>query len=318
MESDAFTQLIAPHKRELLAHCYRMSGSMSDAEDLLQESLIRAWKGIDAFEGRSSLRTWLYRVTTHACLDALDKKSMRVLPTDLGPPSDGLSPPPALSVEPAWIEPCSEELEVEVSPEARVGARESVALAFLSALQHLSAQQRAVLLLRDVLGLEASECAELLDLSVASVNSSLQRARESVDTRAKAKSVAPADAATRSLLARYVRAWEGADVKDLVSLLHEDATLSMPPLPFWLSGADAIGASLAEMVLTPTAAGKFKCVITRANGAPAIASYERDDTGAFHKRSLTVLEIEGDRVRSITAFLDARSFSSFDLPATLS
>jgi RNA polymerase sigma-70 factor (ECF subfamily) len=319
-DASAFARLVSPHKRELLAHCYRMSGSMSDAKDLLQESLIRAWKGLASFEGRSSLRTWLYRVTTHACLDALDKRSARVLPTDLGPALGGsAAPPPAPHVEPAWIEPCSTDLEVDVSPEARFDARESVALAFLTALQHLPPKQRAVLLLRDVLGLEASECAELLDMNTAAVNSALQRARESTEARARNRERGPAalDEATASLLARYVQAWEMADVNAFVSLLHEDATLAMPPLAFWLRGPQAIGESLRTMVLTPDSKGSFRLVLTRANGEPALVNYRRDASGVFRVDALQVVEIVGDRVRAITAFLNPSSFASFGLPATL-
>jgi len=234
----AFRSLVEPYRRELRAHCYRMSGSMHDADDLVQESMLRAWRGLASFEGRASLRTWLHRVTTNACLDALEKKSARVVPRELGPAVEP-STPMAPDNEIPWLEPCPDDLidDAPASPEARYDARESVALAFLTALQHLPPRQRAVLLLRDVLGHEASECAELLETSVASVNSALQRARETLAQR-PISDRPPEDETTSALLARYVSAWEQADVSLLVSILREDATLAMPPFASWLSGRD--------------------------------------------------------------------------------
>jgi RNA polymerase sigma-70 factor (ECF subfamily) len=322
-DEGAFRRLVDPHRRELTAHCYRMSGSLHDAEDLLQESLLRAWKGLAAFEGRSSVRTWLYKVATSACLDAVDRRRPRALPLDLGPPADPDAPMPPPRLEPVWLEPCPEALyeDASPSPEARYGARESVALAFLTALQLLPARQRAVLILRDVLGWEAGECAELLDDSVASVNSALQRARATVASRAEKKHHAPLRAdshETASLLARYVRAWEEADVDALVALLHEDATLSMPPLPAWIRGATAIGASIRAMVLPPEARGRLRLVPTRANGLPALAAYQRDAaSGEYRAGAIHVLEIAGDRIEAITAFLDPSLFASFGLPAAI-
>jgi RNA polymerase sigma-70 factor (ECF subfamily) len=321
-DAKAFEQLISPFRRELRAHCYRMSGSLSDADDLLQESLIRAWKGLPQFEGRSGLRTWLYKVATSACLDALDKKtSARLLPFDMGPAHDPRAPFGAPRLEPVWLEPCPDDVwaDAPVSPEAKYGARESVALAFLAMLQLLPPKQRAVLVLRDVLGWQAAECAELLELSVAAVNSALQRARDTLATRDDARPHAPlGDTETRDLLVRYVRAWELADVPALVSLLHEDATLSMPPLSEWLEGASTIGASIAAMVLTGDARGRFRLVATHANGQPAFAAYERDAaTGQFRAYALHVLTIDDDRIASITAFLNPALFSDFGLAPTL-
>ncbi len=212
----AFAQLIAPYRRELRAHCYRLSGSLHDADDLLQESLLRAWRGLGTFAGRSSLRTWLYKVSTNACLDALEKRPARLLPFDLGPPVAGDARLAAPRHEPIWLEPWPDAPAdaAAASPEARYGGRESVALAFLVALQLLPARQRAVLLLRDVLGWQASGCAELLGLSVAAVNSALQRARETIDRRAPALADASAtvDPETAAVLARYVAAWETTEV----------------------------------------------------------------------------------------------------------
>lgn len=318
----AFERLVSPFRRELRAHCYRMSGSLSDADDLLQESLIRAWKGLPSFEGRSALRTWLYKVTTSACLDALDKRSARLLPFDAGPAHDPTKPLGPPRPEITWLEPCPDDVWVDAppSPEAKYGARESVALAFLSMLQLLPPRQRAVLVLRDVLGWQATECAELLDMSVPAVNSALQRARETLEGQRAIEHAhtPPGDARTEDLLARYVRAWELADVPALVSLLHEDATLSMPPLSEWLQGAQIIGGALSAMVLPPGSSGRFRLVATHANGQPALAAYERDAaTGEMRAAAMHVLTISGGKVASLTAFVDPSLFTRFGLPSRL-
>lgn len=313
-DEEAFRRLVSPFERELTAHCYRMSGSLHDAEDLVQESLLRAWKGLPGFEGRASLRTWLHRVTTSVCLDELDRRRPRLLPMDLGPANGPTSAP---RLEPIWLEPCPAAFydEAPTSPEARVGARESVALAFLVALQRLPPRQRAVLLLRDVLGYEASECAEMLDSTVASINSALQRARDTLSSTSAPRPTM--DDETRSLLMRYVRAWEEADVGALVTLLREDASLAMPPLEAWAQGAHAIGASIGAMVFVPGARGRFRLVPTEASGLPAFAAYERRDDGAFHPLSIHVLDVRDGRIAAITAFLDVSLFARFGLPTTL-
>ncbi len=319
----AFARIVAPHRAELRGLCYRMAGSLHDADDLLQESLLRAWRGLAAFAGRSSLRTWLYRVTTNACLDVLESRAARSLPTELSPPTDPSLPMGAPVQDPIFLEPCPEELwqEASPSPEARYSARQSVALAFLVAVQLLPPRQRAVLILRDVVGWSAAECAELLDLSVAAINSALQRARETLSAHARAEAAAaPAldDAATSALLARYVQAWERADVGELVALLHHDATLAMPPFAEWLRGASAIGASIDGMLFGPAGAGVFRLVPTRANGRPALAAYQRDRTsGSFVAMGIHVLDVRGDRLAAITAFLDPRLLPAFGLPSTL-
>ncbi len=319
-DEGAFARLVAPYRRELRAHCYRMSGSIHDADDLLQDSLLRAWRGLKSFEGRSSLRTWLYKITTRACLDALDQRAARVLPMELGPavaPGASMSAP---RLDPIWIEPAPAELYGdEVSPEARYGRRESVALAFLVALQLLPAKQRVVLILHDVLGWQAAECAELLELSEAAINSALQRARQTVATRAeseKAASLPIGDAGTAALLARYVEAWELADVSRLVSLLREDATLAMPPLPEWIAGAAAIGAAIDAMVFAPAGRGAFRLIATEANGLPAFAAYQLEG-GELRARAIHVLEIRDGRIASMVAFLDAALFQPFGLPSVL-
>jgi RNA polymerase sigma-70 factor (ECF subfamily) len=319
----AFARLVDPHRRALRAHCYRFSGSLHDAEDLLQESLLRAWRGLGSFEGRSGLATWLFKVSTRVCLDALDKRPARRLPNDLGPPVPGSKPPTPPRLDPIWIEPCPDSLidETTPTPETPLLSRESVALAFLVALQLLPPRQRAVLLLHDVLGWSAPECGESLGLSAAAVNSALQRARETINSRAPARDEAsPAidDPATAALLSRYVKAWESTDVPALVALLREDATLVMPPLPDWIRGAAEIGASLTNMVLVPGTAGRYRLVPTRANGLPALATYRRDDAGGAHRAtSIQIFEIRDGRIATITAFLDGSLFPLFGLPDTL-
>lgn len=308
-----FGRQVAPFRVELKAHCYRMSGSLHDAEDLLQDTLLRAWRGWATFEGRASLRTWLYKIATNTCLNALEAKRPRAMPEDLGPAGD---PAAAMNPEPdgAWLEPCPESFYAEgpSSPDARYSARESVALAFLAALQLLPARQRALLILHDVLGWSAAECAGLLELTPAAVNSALQRARETLaKKRAEAHSGGGGvdEAETRTLLARYVRAWETADLNALVSLLHEDATLSMPPFPLWLRGAPAIELGLRTMVFGPEAAGAFRLVPTRASGLPALAVYRH---GAPY--ALQLLDCRGGRLRALTAFLDTSLFARLALP----
>jgi len=280
----AFARVIEPYRRELRAHCYRMAGSLHDADDLLQDSLVRAWRGLASFEGRASLRTWLYKVTTHTCLDKLEKR------------------PPL-----AYVEPCPPELyEVEASPEAQYERREAVAFALLRALQVLTPKQRAVLILRDVVGMQAAECAALLELSVQAVNSALVRAREAVTERPAAP--APPDA---TLLARYVRAWESNDTRALIELLREDAELAMPPLPERLVGHAAIAAALDAMVFAGVAPGAMRLVATEANGLPAFANYQDGQP-----RSVHVLELAGGQIARITAYVDPTLFALFGLPAT--
>jgi RNA polymerase sigma-70 factor, ECF subfamily len=315
----AFAELVAPFRRELTAHCYRLSGSIHDAEDLVQEALLRAWKGLPAYEGRASIRTWLYKITTNACLSALEAKKARALPMDLAPAGDA-NTPMVPRFEPIWIEPCPAELyaDPQPSPEARYGLRESVALAFLTALQVLPAKQRALLVLHDVLGWSAAECAELLELSPASVNSALQRARDTLETRGGRAGPRTDDSALRSLLERYISAWNASDLPALVSLLHEDATLAMPPIPVWLRGASALEASMGAMVFASTVPGTFRMLEIHANGEPALAVYRRDAIGDLRPYALQIVSARGDRIEGIIAFLDVSLFARFGLPATLS
>jgi RNA polymerase sigma-70 factor (ECF subfamily) len=284
----SFARLIEPFRRELRAHCYRMAGTLHDADDLLQETLVRAWRGLAGFEGRASLRTWLYKVATHTCLDKLDANRSR-----------------------ENIEPAPPELYAFPSPEARLTQRESIALAFMVALQLLTAKQRAVLILRDVVGLDAAECAELLDLSVAAVNSALQRARDEVASNRSP--TLHSDPDCDAALARYIAAWERADSSQLIALLRDDAKLAMPPLPDTFAGAAAIAEAIDAMVFRVAGPGAFRFVRIEANGSPALAMYEREPDGTFHARSIHVVETAGGIVAEITAFLIPALFERFGL-----
>ncbi|MEM6991960.1 MAG: sigma-70 family RNA polymerase sigma factor [Myxococcota bacterium] len=316
-DEHAFGELVQPHRNELRAHCYRMSGSADDAEDLLQESLVRAWRGLAGFKGRASVRTWLFRVATNTCLDALRSRARRGLPTSLGPPSspEQITAP---RLEPIWLQPCPNAwLGAAPTPESLFDAREGVALAFLAAIQNLPPRQRATLLLRDVVGFAASECAALLETSPAAVNSALQRARETLASLPHREPAPVDDEATRELLARYVRAWEDTDVDALVALLRDDAVLAMPPLAQWLVGPQDIGQSIGHMVFHPGARGNIRMVPTHANGRPAIAMYDRSADGPFAARSLHIPYLDGDRVSQIVAFMDPTVFGPLGLPATV-
>lgn len=293
LEHSAFLSQVEPYRRELKAHCYRMSGSLQDAEDLVQESLIKAWRSFETFQGRSTLRRWLYTVATRTCLDALEAKKSRVLL--VGGPHDPSQPPQPPGGEVEWLEPYPDDAlpSVEVSPEAKYTRTESVALAFLSALQLLPARQRAVLLLRDVLGWQATECAELLEMSVAAVNSALQRARETLAN--KEPPPASDDTSLKALVEKYVKAWEQSDIKGLVALLRSDAIAAMPPMTLWLDGAEAIGAFFGRFVMP---LGKFELRPTRANGAPACACFVDGQPAAVH-----VLTVRDGAIARIDAFL---------------
>ena len=319
-DEQAFERLVAPYQRELRAHCYRMAGSLHDADDLMQESLLKVWKGLPRFESRSNLRTWLYKVTTNACLDALDHRQPRVLPMDVGAaagPAEPIGPPP---LDPLWVEPCPADFyqSPEPSPHARYEMRQSVALGFLVAIQVLPARQRAALILRDVVGFQAEECAELLGLSAAAVNSALQRARTTLASRIEERRPTRPTADDLAVLEQYVRAWERADVDALVAVLLKDATLAMPPLSQWLAGADAIGASIGSMVFAAAGPGGLRLVRSEANGQPAFAAYQRNrDSGQMQAMALQVLELRDGRVASITAFLDPSLLQPFGLPMIL-
>ncbi len=296
-----FLQQVEPFRRELKAHCYRMSGSLTEAEDLTQESLIKAWRGYGSFEGRSTMRRWLYAVATRVCLDALQAKKSRVLL--VGVAADPTKPPGGGGDDIPWLEPYPDDAlpSDEVSPEARYSKSESVALAFLSALQLLPARQRAVLLLRDVLGWSAADCAELLDMSVAAVNSALQRARETLEQ--KPRPSRGDDDSVKAVLEQYVKAWRNSDVNALVALLKADAVAAMPPLPLWLEGAEAIAGFFGRHVMPQ---GKFELRPVAVNGAPAFVCAMNGKPGALH-----VLTVEGGRIARIDAFLQPEVVGRF-------
>jgi RNA polymerase sigma-70 factor, ECF subfamily len=310
-EEDAFRRLVEQHQSELHAHCYRMLGSVHDAEDALQEALLRAWRGLPKFEGRSSLRSWLYRIATNTCLDIIGRRPKRVLPIDYAPASDPHLGPGEPIVESVWVEPYPDErLGIEdgyAAPEARYEQRESIELAFVAALQHLPANQRAVLILREVLGYSAKEVASTLDTTVASVNSALQRARATVDARLPEQSQQATlrtlgDEGLREVVGRYVDAWDRSDVDGVVAMLTEDASFSMPPLQTWFGGREAIRIFLAGWPLSGL--WRWRNVLVQANGQPALAFYAWDpDAEAYLPFALNVLSLRGDLISEVTAFI---------------
>jgi RNA polymerase sigma-70 factor, ECF subfamily len=319
-----FRRLAEPFRAELRAHCYRMLGSLHDAEDMAQEALVRAWDRRTTYEGRSTVRAWLYKIATNACLDALEKRPTRSLPPDRGPPSGPDQPPAAPVADPIWLTPAPDDWlgETTPGPEAKYTSREGVALALMAAVQLLPPKQRAVLLLRDVLGWQASEVADLLELSVAAANSALQRARATLDERRQKGWRDPMtlsnDEGAQSLVARYMRAWEDADISGLVALLREDATLSMPPLPSWYRGQESIRAFLTYSLMAGDARGRFRTRLTSANGELAVALYQLDpETKRYRPLAIQHLEIDAGRIASMTSFLDPGLFPRFHLPEAI-
>ena len=337
-DEDAFRRLVEPHRGELHAHCYRMLGSVHDAEDALQDAMLRAWRGLPRFAARSSLRSWLYKIATNACLDAIARRPKRVLPIDYGPPADphdGVGKP---LVESVWIESYPDEtLDVGdrmLGPEASYEQRESVELAFVAALQHLPAKQRAVLILREVLGFSAKEVADVLETTVQSVNSALQRARKAVDERLPDQSQqatlrALGDREMNELVETYMHAWEAGDADTIVAMLTEDATLAMPPMPTWFQGREGVAGFLTELAFADqqrrrqlvSFAGeerRVRLVPTRANGQLAFGAYYwNDDAGTFLPRALQVLTLREGRIADITGFADPALMQPFDLPDRL-
>ncbi|HEU0032167.1 MAG TPA: RNA polymerase subunit sigma-70 [Kofleriaceae bacterium] len=295
MDEAEFAREIAPYRAELLAHCYRLIGSRSDAEDALQNALVRAWKGFAGFEGRSSLRTWLYRITTHACLDLIGERRARTLPERVVP--SGQDAP----FDADWLEPLPDgELDAHRAPDAVYASREAVRLAFVVALQVLPPRQRAALILRDVVGLSAEETAATLDLSVAATNSALQRARATLESQPRAKPTPTLPGVLAELLGRYVRAWETGDTNGLIALLRSDAIFSMPPLPLWARGPAEVAAILEHLVWPM---GPVRLVPCAANGSPAFGVYQRRGDAAFELTGISVVEIEGDAIAQVHTFL---------------
>ena len=298
------------HRRELTGYCYRMLGSPFEAEDAVQETLLRAWRAHDRFEGRAALRSWLYRIATNVCVDSLKSRERRARPMDLGPAREPLESNLHALPEVTWIEPIPDPADEAVS-------RETIRLAFVAALQHLPPRQRAVLILCEVLRWKASEVAELLETSVASVNSALQRARATIEAIDLADAPPTAAEADPELLARYVAAFEAYDMDALTSLIHEDATQSMPPFDLWLSGR----ADILEWWVGPGGGCRGSRVIptVAANGAPAFGQYKPSATGdGYEPWALQVIEVEDGRIVELTFFLDTeRVFPLFGLPPRL-
>jgi RNA polymerase sigma-70 factor, ECF subfamily len=325
-DRDAFQQRAEPYRRELQVHCYRMLGSLQDAEDAVQETFLRAWRGLDGFEGRASFRGWLYRIATNVCLTALARRrsAIRVLPQTHGPPSDE-HPSGGPATEIAWLEPYPDAAlegiaDTAPGPDARYELRESVQLAFVAAIQHLPPRQRAVLLLRDVLGWSAADAARLLDVSVAAANSALQRARATLakqfPTGQPTSQPAP-DEAQRALLQRFVVAWEGADLDGLAALLKEDAILSMPPWRQWYLGREAIRAFIA-WAWRANGLGSFRLVPTAANRQPAFAQYHRGPDGAqWQAHAIWLPTLQDREIATLTGFINPGLFAALGLPVVL-
>ena len=317
-DESAFQRIVEAHRGELHAHCYRMLGSSHDAEDALQEAMLRSWKAIGRFEGRSSVKSWLYRISTNTCLDTIKKRpKQRVLPIDFAPATDPHDGPGAPVIESVWVEPYpDEELGLEdgyAGPGASYERREAVELAFIAALQHLPPNQRAVLILREVLGFSAKETAETLDTTVASVNSAMQRARKAVDERTPEQSQQETirtlgDEKVKELVAEYIDAWERADVDKVVSMLTEDACFAMPPLASWFGGPGRGRDEIEEFLrLYPLGDNwEWKAVAKTANGGqPALGFYIRDrgSDDVFEPFALNVLTLRGERISDVVAFV---------------
>ena len=322
----AFGELVDPFRRELQVHCYRIVGSVQDAEDLVQETLLATWRGLERFEGRASMRSWLYRIATNRCLNALRDRGRR-LPELPPPPEEPRDPPePTRQPEPIWLEPYPDSLLEGVvdrsdEPDARYESRETIGLAFVSGLQRLPPRQRAVLVLRDVLGFRASEAADILGVTEASANGALYRARAALEgglaDGARETAPLPDSTAEREVVARFTAAFEGGDVEGVVALLTDDASLTMPPQPLEYVGPSAIAGFLS----TVPAGGRldrFRLIATRANGQPAFGCYMRDANAPIARAyGLMVLTLSGDRVTAITGFPDTSVFGHFGLPRTL-
>ena len=320
-DQEAFERLVEPYRHELVVHCYRILGSYEDAEDMLQETLVRAWQHIDSFEGRSTFRAWLYKIATHACLDTLDSRKRRGLSKELYPRGDPAAPLPSPSKEIVWVEPFPDELidkQPNIYPEARYEVRESIMLAFVAALQKLPGRQRVVLLLCDVLGWSTAEAAGLLDMTSAAVNSALQRARVAMKQSDRATSPSPArlNEQLSSLLTRYVAAWEAADSAALVAVLREDVALTMPPFPVWFSGRDDVRAFLDGYVFKVFDPFRVKLKPLRANASPAFAVYQMDASGVYRAAAIHILTINNGGISEINDFLtpDGSLFYQFGLP----
>ncbi|MFJ7076776.1 sigma-70 family RNA polymerase sigma factor [Streptomyces sp. NPDC098781] len=315
VDRDEFVRLTDPYRRELLAHCYRMLGSVDEAEDLVQETYLRAWRSYDGYEGRASLRTWLHRIATNTCLTALEGRARRPLPSGLGGPSEAPEEPLRAPVtDVPWLQPLPDAL---VDPASVVAARGSLRLALVAALQNLPARQRAVLILREVLAWRATEVAALLGTSTAAVKSSLQRARARLDEVAPDEDLVeePEGAADREVLDRYVAAFENADLDALIDLLQDGVELEMPPYAEWFTGKEDV---LRFLRAHRHVKGTVRMPRTRANGQPAVAMYVLGADGLFHRHSLQVLTVRDGSLARLTVFLDLDLMDRFGMPKELS
>ncbi|MGA9945467.1 MAG: sigma-70 family RNA polymerase sigma factor [Candidatus Cybelea sp.] len=322
---EQFQSAAESYRRELRVHCYRILGSIHEAEDAVQETMLRGWRSFESFEGRSSLPAWLYRIATNVCLNLLAKRSTarRTLPELNGSPADRLPGEPSMEI--AWLEPYPDAVlehiaDTDPGPHARYEQREAMRLAFIAAIQYLPGRQRAALLLHDVVGWSGAETAEMLDMSAAAVNSALQRARATLKKHTASADRGEREVTTvrqRALLDRYVRAWEAKDLDGLVALLKKDAVLSMPPLSEWYQGHDAIRAVCAYYWTAGTLPySAFRLIETSANGQPAFALYARStDDSKWHAHVIQVLTVEGDSISALTYFVNPDLFRAFGLPA---
>jgi len=325
IDRQAFGVLAESHRRELRVHCYRMLGSVQEAEEMVQETLLRAWDRRETYEGRSSLRAWLYKIATNLCIDALRRRPRRGLPVTREDASTLEQPIPASITEPIWLEPYPDDLAApeESNPEARYSKSESIRLAFLATLHLLPARQRAVLILRDVLDWQANEVAEALEQSVPSVKSALHRARATLARHHpllnRENMTAPfADEELREQLDLYVRAWESADVEGLVALLREDSTFSMPPIPSWYRGRENIGALVRKTIFSGQASGHWRLLPTRANAQPGFGLYKLNEgSGDYDGYGVQVVTFDGDRISDITTFRNPSLLPFFELPSAL-
>jgi RNA polymerase sigma-70 factor, ECF subfamily len=312
-------QEMEAHRSALTGYCYRMIGSGSEAEDAVQETMVRAWRAADKLQARGALKAWLFKIANHVCLDMLQSAQRRAQPMDLGPAQDAGSPLGVPLVESAWVRPVADSavLSPDADPADVAAERETLRLAFVAALQHLPPRQRAVLILREVLRWQASEVAELLETSVASVNSALQRARATIEELSLDVGSAPAavdDAEQQELLAGYVEAFERYDIASLVKLLHDDAAFSMPPFPLWVRGPQQIH---DFMLGTGAKCEGSRLLVTRANGGPAVAIYNRAEDGGYAPWAIVVLEMSGGAITGLHHFIYPELFAEFGLPPRL-
>ncbi len=316
LAGQAFADLTEPFRRELLVHCYRMLGSPQDAEDTVQETYLRAWRGFSAFEGRSSVRTWLYRIATNACLNVLESRKSRKTPRDVGPATTGgRFDVGAAWADANWIEPLPDSL-LEPSPETLLMARSSTRLAMVAALQTLSARERAAVILHDVVRLTSAEVAAALDSTPAAVNSSLQRARTRISAAQPAQDevIEPRDPTCRRALDAYVEAFHTADIRLLVRLLRDDVVIEMPPTPTWFAGRTDVSGFLDSKL---GRAGEWLLLPTAANGQPAAAVYRQDQLGVLRAHGLHVLTVTERGIVRIVAFRDSRHLARFGFPDTM-